>query len=247
MRFRTLIVEDEEHSRNRIRRLLAPYTEDIEIIGEAGNGPEAVVLAKGIRPDLLFLDINLPGLDGFQMLGDLDFQPAVIFTTASNQHALEAFKVHAIDYLLKPIDEDELRRSVEKLRRLGFNPMEYAESIRKLAAAMGAQYLNRLTCKVGDRLFLVKVSEVIYFRSENKYTSVVTSGKTFVIDTPLVDLERKLNPEEFIRIHRSSIVNASWISEIRKGFDGKAKVVLLDKQGTELAASRLDSETLKPL
>ncbi len=247
MKYRTLIVEDEELSRNRIRRLLMPYPEDIVILGEAANGVEAVELAKQLRPDLLFLDINLPGMDGFQVLGNLDFQPAVIFTTASNQHALDAFKVHAVDYLLKPIDEEELKRSIEKLRRLGFNPLEYAESIRRLAASLDSQYLNRLTCKVGDRLVMVKLSEVMYFHAENKYTSVITSGKTFVIDMPLIDLERKLNPDEFIRIHRSSIVNLSWISEIRKGFDGKAKVVLLDKQGTELAASRLYSEMLKPL
>jgi two-component system, LytTR family, response regulator len=247
MKYRALIVEDEELSRKRLIRMLAAFPEDIEIVGEASTGLEAVEQVRNIVPDLLFLDIGLPGLDGFQVLANLDRQPAVIFTTASDQHALEAFKTYAVDYLVKPIDGDALRRSVEKLRRLGFNSGEFSIALERLATTLGNRYLNRLTCKVGDRYFLVKISDVLYFQSDSKYTSVRTSGKSYLIDTPLVDLEQKLNPQEFIRIHRGTIVNVSWIAEIRKGIDGRAKVVMQDPNGTELSASRMYSDSLKSI
>lgn len=247
MKYRSVIVEDEEMSRKRLRRLLEEFPEDIEIVGEADNGLTAVEVIRSLNPDLLFLDIGLPGLDGFQLLANLDRQPAVIFTTASNQYALEAFKTYAVDYLLKPIDEDALGRAVEKLRTMGFNPANFAQALERLSVSMGNQYLSRIMCRIGDRLFIVKIPDILYFQSNNKYTTVATLGKQFLIDTPLVDLERKLNPEDFMRIHRGTIVNIAWISELRRGIDGRMKVVLLDKQGSELPVSRLYSETLKAL
>ena len=246
MRYRAVIVEDEEHSRRRLLRLLGDFPGDIEIVGEADNGLTAVDVIRATSPDLLFLDINLPGLDGFQLLGNLERQPAVIFTTASNQHALDAFKAYAVDYLLKPIDGDALGRAVEKLRTMGFNHGSFAKSFAQMAVHLGAPYLIRIICKVGDRLIIVKTSEVHYFQADNKYTSVYTSGKKYVIDSPLVELEQKLDPKDFIRIHRSTIVNVPWIAEIRKGLEGRMKVVILDPRGTELPVSRMYADNLKP-
>lgn len=234
MKYRSVIVEDEELSRKRMRRLLAAFPEDIEVVGEADNGIQAVEIIRGLNPDLLFLDINLPGLDGFQLLGNLDRQPAVIFTTASDQHALEAFKTYAVDYLLKPIDQDALRKSVEKLRTMGFNPTSFSRAMEGMREHMGARHLSLIMCKVGDRLVLVKTADIRCFQSDNKYTSVFSDGKQYLIDATLTGLEGKLNPKDFIRIHRSTIVNVWAISEIRKFEGGKLKVVLSDKRVPEL-------------
>jgi two-component system, LytTR family, response regulator len=247
MKYRSILIEDEEHSRRRLRRLLADFPEDIEVVGEAEEGLRAVGMIRDLDPDLLFLDINLPGLDGFQVLANLSKQPAVIFTTASDQHALEAFKTFAVDYLLKPIDGDALRRSIEKLRSLGFHAGGLGSKLQGMAATLGNAYLNRVICKVGDRMFVVKAQEIMCFQSDNKYTSVLTSAKRYLIDTPLVELEGRLDPKEFIRIHRSTLVSLSWIAEIRKSLDGKLKLVLLDKPGTELPVSRMFAENLKAL
>lgn len=250
MRFRSVLIEDEELSRKRLKRLLESFQDDIEVVGEAENGVDGLALIETITPDLVFLDINLPGLDGFQMLRNLQKQPAVIFTTASDQHALKAFDTLAIDYLLKPIDVEALGRSVEKLRKLGFQRQSVTGSasiLDILLKTLGVQYLRRLSCKVGDKIFIVKASEIQYMQSDNKYTSIHTSGKCYLVDESLVDLERKLDPKDFVRIHRSTLINLAWIAEIRKGFDSKMKVVMLDKQNTELSVSRSYADNLKSI
>ncbi|MBW8890576.1 MAG: response regulator transcription factor [Fibrobacteres bacterium] len=247
MRFRAVLVEDEESSRNRLRRLLEEFHEDLEIVGEAADGPAAMAIIKSARPDLLFLDIGLPGMDGFEVLEKLERQPVVIFTTTHNNRALEAFKTMAVDYLLKPIDADALKGSIEKLRALGFNQGQFSRAIQELMGALGGQYISRITCKIGDKLAIVKTAEIIYFHSENKYTSIHTSSREFLEDTPLVELEKKLNPKDFVRIHRSTIVNISWIAEIQKLYDGKMKVVMKDGKATQLFASRLFADNLRNL
>jgi two-component system, LytTR family, response regulator len=245
MTFRAVIVENEEHSLTRLKRLLEALPEHVSVIGEARDGPSAVELARATTPDLLFLDIDLPGFNGFQVLERLERQPAVVFTTAFNQHALEAFKAHAVDYLLKPIDADSLRRALEKLHR--FNHAQFSRALEHLLNLSGSRYLVRLSCKVGDRTILVKAGEVLYLQADNKYTAVHTATNEYLIDTPLVELEERLNPSDFVRIHRGTIVNIAWISEIRRVYDGKLVVVLKNAKSTELVASRTYAENLKNL
>jgi two-component system, LytTR family, response regulator len=247
MRYRAVIVENEQRSLSRMKRLLAEFNRDVEVVGEAIDGAKAVDIIANLRPDLVFLDIDLPELNGFEVLQRLPTQPAVIFTTAFSQHALEAFKTYAVDYLLKPIDSEGLRRSLEKLRAMGFNHAQFGVALQKLLESTGSHYLTRLACRVGDRTTLLKIGEILYFQSDNKYTSVYTANREYLIDTPLVALERELNPRDFVRIHRSALVNVSWIAEIRRSFNGKMTVVLRDAVGRELQASRSYVDNLKGL
>jgi two-component system LytT family response regulator len=245
IKLRAVLVENEERSLARLRRLLSSFPQDIEVVGEAVDGPSAVATIRSKAPDIVFLDIDLPGFNGFQVLAELEHQPIVIFTTAFNQHALDAFKTHAVDYLLKPIETEAIERALKKLRALGFDYAHVARALAHLAESAGTQYLTRLQCKEGDRTVLVKIGEVLSFQADNKYTAVHTANREFLIDTPLVDLERKVNPKDFVRIHRSTLVNVSWIAEIRRAYDGKMTVLLKDTRGTELAVSRMYADNLR--
>jgi two-component system LytT family response regulator len=247
MRYRSFLVENEEHSLARLKRILAELPQEVEIVGEAMDGPTAVQKIRELNPDLLFLDIDLPGLNGFQVLDALPRQPAVIFTTAFNQHALDAFKTHAVDYLLKPIEPLAVARALAKMRALGVAPPGSAQALQQVIDQFGSRYLTRLTCRLGDRTFLVKIGEVLYLQADHKYTAVHTSQRELLIETPLVELEGRLNPRDFVRVHRSTLVNAAWISEIRRSFDGKTRVVLSDPKATELLVSRLYADNLRNL
>jgi two-component system LytT family response regulator len=177
----------------------------------------------------------------------------VIFTTAFNQHALDAFKTHAVDYLLKPIETEAIDRALKKLRAMGFDDAHLARehvarALDQLAASADTHYLTRLHCKEADRIVLVKIGEVLYFQADNKYTAVHTANaREFLIDTPLIDLERKINPKDFVRIHRSTLVNISWIAEIRKAYDGKTTVLLKDGKASELPVSRMYADNLRDI
>lgn len=247
MRYRSVLVENEEHSLARLRRILAEFSQDIEVVGEAADGPSALAKITEVSPDLVFLDIELPGFNGFRVLESLETQPIVIFTTAFNQHALDAFKAHAVDYLLKPIDSEAVRKALTKLRAMGFSSVQSTRTLQQLLDSLGSKYLTRIACRLGDRTILVKTGEVLYFKADNKYTAARTVQREFLLDSPLVDLEEKLNPRDFIRIHRSTLVNLAWLSELRRSYDGKLKVLLADPQGTELDVSRSYAENLRRL
>ena len=234
----TVVVEDETPSRNRLIRLLKPFSDTIEVIGEADNGIDAVELITERSPRLLFLDIQLPGIDGLSVLNKLTYQPAVIFTSAYHKYALEAFQAIAIDYLLKPIDAAMLEKAINKLQLVGFKQESIADKIDYLFQATRSVPQQRIPLRVGDRIDLVNPEDILFFQSDNKYTKVKTVEKEYVIDTTLLELEQKLNPNKFIRIHRSTIVNMDWISELHKWFGGRLKVCLRDTPATELIASR---------
>lgn len=245
-RLRAVLVENEEHSLSRLRRLLQGFPHDVEVVGEASDGPSAVDAIRAQAPNLVFLDIDLPGFNGFQVLSRLDHQPIVIFTTAYNEHALDAFKTHAIDYLLKPIEAEAIGGALAKLRAMGFDQGRLARAMEQLLRPPA--YLSRLQCKESERTVVLKIGEILYLQSDNKYTSVHASNRECLIDTPLVELERKLDPAEFIRIHRSTLVNVSWIAEIqRHPYENKTTVVLRDAKRTELTVSRMYADNLRKI
>jgi two-component system LytT family response regulator len=247
MKFRCILVENEELSLTRLRRLLSSFPNEVEVIGVATDGPAAVELIRAQRPDLVFLDIDLPGFNGFQVLERLDVQPAVVFTTAFNQHALKAFETYAVDYLLKPVELEGIKRSLGKLRGMGFNQAQFSLALEQLLELNGSRYLRRISCKVGDRTILVNTGEILYFQADNKYTALHTVATEYLIETPLSELEARLNPQDFIRIHRSTLVNVSWIAEIRRIFDHKTVIVLKDAKATQLVASRRYTDNVKNL
>lgn len=235
----TVIVEDEEPSRNRLKRLLAVHRDTINIVAEADNGIDAAAVISELRPRLLFLDIQLPGIDGMKVLEKLPYKPAVIFTSAYHEYALDAFKAVAIDYLLKPIDAAMLEKAIEKLKLVGFRQESITEKLEYLlSATQNGSQTNRIPLRVGDRIDLVNFEDILYFQADNKYTRVKTTSKEYVIDMTLLELEQKLNPVKFVRIHRGSIVNLDWVAELHKWFGGRLKVRLRDDEATELLASR---------
>ncbi len=245
MKIRALIVEDEAHSLRRLVRLLNPWNLEIEVVGQCTNGITAVEQIQTLKPDLLFLDIQLPGLNAFQILSRLEKQPFIIFTTAFATHALEAFKHNSVDYLLKPIEPEALERAMLKMLNRSTPKLPKIDRISRLLENLEQGYLTFIPCRVGERTLLVKVGEILYFQADSKYTMVKTNGKSYAITTPLVDLERQLDPKEFIRIHRGTLVNLAWIAEIRKSFEGKVKILMLDQPSSELSVSKAFAERLR--
>ena len=246
MQCTALVIDDEPLARKRMISLLEPYSSEIEILGEAGSGAQAVKMIHEMIPDVVFLDIQMPDMDAFEVLHSLqgDDVPLVIFTTAYDNFALKAFEENTVDYLLKPVAPERLAASIEKLRKIIPQVDDTAiptdlncEQLRNLVDMSGL-YLQRLQVKVGDRIVFVNIDEVIRFHSEEKYTTVYTVNGQYVIDTPLVDLEKKLDPKHFTRVHRSHIVAIDYIAECRKGDAGRMVMVLRDRAATQLVVSR---------
>lgn len=246
MQCSALVIDDEPLARKRMISLLEPYSSEIEILGEAGSGAQAIKMIHETLPDVVFLDIQMPDMDAFEVLHSLSANdvPLVIFTTAYDNFALKAFDENTVDYLLKPVDPERLAVSIEKLRRqipqVDDTTVPPGFSWEKLCnlVDMSALYLQRLQVKVGDRIVFVNIDEVVRFHSEEKYTTVYTVNGSYVIDTPLVELEKKLDPRHFTRVHRSHIVAIDYIAECRKGDAGRMVMVLRDKAATQLIVSR---------
>lgn len=241
--YKTIVIDDEQLARQRIKRLLKEYDE-IEIIAEAENGAEGLLLIEQHQPDLIFLDIEMPVLNGFEMLAKLTHQPKVVFTTAYDQYAIKAFEEGSIDYLLKPVELERLDKTIKKLKQSNLAPAQIPleELIRQIN---GKKAIKTLTVKIGDKILLIKLSDIVHIEAEDKYVFLHTvDGKKHLTDFTLSTLEEKL-PEEFLRIHRSDIINTDFIKEIRKGFNGALIFVLNNPTETRVTSSRSNSETLR--
>lgn len=247
-----VIVDDEPVARARLRRLLAEHT-DIVIIAECADGEEAVDAIRAHHPDLVFLDIQMPELNGFQVLESLpkEERPRVVFVTAYDRYALDAFAVEALDYLLKPFDAERLRVTLDRARsRIGARDTDIVGALKRLtelqhelrSAVSGAvpaaqpQYLERLSVKHEDRIYLLQVSEIDYCEAAANYVKVHAGARSFLIRETITDLARRLNPKMFARIHRSTIVNLDRIKEIHPWSWGDAIVIM--RSGQELRMSR---------
>jgi len=241
--FRTIIIDDEELARLRMKKLLEAHSDKIEIVGEAQDGVSALEMIRTMKPDVVFIDIQMPGMTGLEVISHLKSEemPWVIFATAFDEYAIKAFEESAIDYLLKPIDADRLDTSIRKLERMASKSSPVIlETVRKLLESQpqAKEFLQRIQVKIGDRTLLLNIDQTIRFEAEDKYTTVHTDESKYVIDTPLVELEARLDPAKFMRIHRAHLVNVSRIAEIQRQFGGRLKVVLNDKIKTGIPVSR---------
>jgi len=242
MNWKTVIIEDEQLARQRLKRLLSNYQE-VEIIAEATNGSEGLELINQHQPDLIFLDIEMPILNGFEMLAKLgENQPKVVFTTAYDQYAIKAFDEGSIDYLLKPIELGRLDKTIHKLKQTNLaKPTLVIDDL--LQQIKGKTIQKTLTVKLGDRILLIKIDDIIHIQAEEKYVFLYTAdGKKHLTDYTLSTLEAKL-PEDFIRIHRSDMINVNYISEIRRGFNGTLIFVMSNQ--SKVSSSRSNSESLR--
>lgn len=239
MPYKTLVIEDEELSQQGLLKLLENFSE-IDVIGTADNGIEAVEKINELRPDLIFLDIQMPGKTGFEVLQDIDYLPIVIFTTAYDEYALKAFETNSIDYLLKPIEDDRLAKAIDKLKKITNNTDDpFENKINNLLEQLQNQQgtLSRIHIKVGDEVLFVNLKDTFYFKADNKYTSIFTFDDEYILNDSLASLEERL-PDNFIRIHRGYIINMDHLKKLKKWFGGKYIAVLNDKNKTEVPVSR---------
>jgi DNA-binding LytR/AlgR family response regulator len=236
MKIRALIVDDEKPACSRMQRMLRRY-EEIEVVGEARDGREAADLIKATHPDVLFLDIRMPRLSGFDLLKGLEESPYVIFTTAYDEYALKAFKENTLDYLLKPIDRKELDRAVSKLIKIFGQGRPLPVNMDKLVRSleMKERVIKRFSVRLGDRILIVPDSGITCFEARDKYTFLKTEDKEYIIPFTLKELEARLDPELFVRIHKSCIVNIENIASIHKWFGGRMLVKV--KGGKEAIVS----------
>jgi two-component system LytT family response regulator len=240
--WKTLIIDDEQLARQRLKRLLKPF-EEFEIIGEAINGTDGLEQIETLKPELIFLDIEMPLLNGFEMLSRLVHQPKVVFTTAYDQYAIKAFEEDSIDYLLKPIEAERLAKTIKKLQQNIKQPALPLEAL--MQQLFVKKELKTLTVKIGDKILLIKLADIVYIEAEEKYVFLhTTDGRKHLTDFTITVLEEKL-PEAFIRIHRSSIINTEHIKEIRKGFNGALVFVMNNTAGSKLTSSRSNGDMLR--
>ncbi len=239
MHLRAIIVDDEELARKRLRKMLLSYEKELEIVGEAENGQDAVEKIERSRPEVIFLDVQMPGFDGFEVVRRLRSKPFIVFTTAYDEYALKAFEENSVDYLLKPIEQKRLDKAIDKLRRVYVSSKpQIDENVERLLSRLASPPLKRLQVISGDKIILMDADNITYFEAKDKYTFLHTVDHEYIVQPTLAELEKKLDKLVFVRIHRSVIVNINFIREMVKWFGGKYKVRLKDKSGTELVVSR---------
>ena len=241
---RAVIVDDEPLARELLVTMLADL--GVEVLGEAGDGAEAVRVVRALAPDVLFLDVQMPEQDGFGVLGQLRAEvgaeglPAVVFVTAYDEYALRAFDVHALDYVLKPFDEERLERAVGRARGRAARPADDAAQRRLVALLEELQaprrWAERLVIRVGERAFFQPVRDIQWLEASGKYVKVHVGKETHTIRETMLELERMLDPAVFIRLSRSAIVNVDRIREVQPWFHGDYVVIM--QNGAQVTSTR---------
>jgi len=249
IKFKTIIIDDEAIARNRMAGLLAEFEGRFDLIGTARNGREGLDLINSLRPDLIFLDIEMPVMNGFEMLNQLAYLPRVVFCTAYEQYALQAFNTMALDYLVKPVEKERLALTLDKLDATinQENPLDVAELLALVRQQAPKQVLQSIPHKMGDRVLLIKVDDISYFQAEDKYVSFFTyDGASYLTDWSLKKLLERL-PDHFLQVHRGIIVNTRSIFEFRRYFRGAYVLILNDKKNTRVETGRSFSAAVKRL
>src|SRR6266851_2529499 len=236
---RVYVLDDEKLAVQRLARLLEA-TGRVTIDGSSTDPEAALDFLRTHPVDVLFLDIQMPGMTGFELLERLEPQPLVIFTTAYDRYAIDAFAVNSIDYLLKPIEPERLDRALDKVSRLAGQPRPDIRALaRELAEELSPnRRLERLASRVGERTTVLDVARISHFVSKDKLTFAVVNGHEHIVDSTLSELEARLEARRFARIHRATIVNISFVQELFPAVDGGVLVRLKDAGKTELAVAR---------
>ena len=250
MKIRTLIVDDEALGRKRVRKLLESEPE-CEIIGECSDGQEAVAAMRSFTPDLVFLDVQMPELNGFEVLAQLEVErlPVIIFVTAHDQFALKAFEAQAIDYLLKPFEDERFYQSVERAKAYleGHESRKMHERLQSLVKSLSPQtrLITRMAVKTGGRIFFIKTNEIDWIEAVGNYLNLHIGSEAHLLRGRVSELEKRLDPNQFFRIHRSTIVNLDRVKEFHPLFKGDGVAIL--KNGTRLSVSRSCNQRLQRL
>jgi two-component system LytT family response regulator len=238
--FKAILVDDEPAARRLMKSLLQDYADLVTIIDEAGNGREAVEKINALQPDLVFLDIQMPDLTGFEVIEQVKTKPSIIFTTAYEQYAMKAFETFSIDYLLKPIKEERLQQSMQKLKQLGrLNNSIDQEGLQEIIRQLQApQKATALPIRTGDRITLLRFETIAFLEAQDKYVYVFThDGQKYLTDQSLTSLIEKL-PSNFFRIQKSYIINKDRIREMHRHYNGRYLFIMDDKSSTRLTSGR---------
>jgi len=254
---RAFLVDDEPLAIERLSRLLAKSA-GLTVVGSSTDPATALAELQGPAGKsiaVLFLDIQMPGMNGFELLARLGEQPFVIFTTAFDQYALRAFEVNSIDYLLKPVEAEQLERALHKLdrrrpaaRHEWQQQPELPELLRELAASLRGErpeFPRRIATRLGERISFLDLDQVTHVIASDKLTYALVDGHQHCVDQTLSELENRLDPAHFLRIHRAVLVNIDWIHEVNSWFGGKVVVTLKDAQHTRLTVARDRVRALK--
>jgi len=244
MKLRAYLVDDEPLALERLRRLLE-HTGRVEVTGSTTEPEQAVADLTANPPDVCFLDIQMPRLNGFEVLARLPVQPIVIFTTAYDQYALKAFGVNSVDYLLKPVEMESLERAISKVERLrGSGQLTQPELqglLKRITDSLREskpEYPDRIASRLADRLQFLDLRRVTHFYAEDKLTYAASEGKSHCVDHTIAELEKKLDPKKFLRIHRGTVVNVDWIKEVASLPGGALNLRLKDGKDTDLTVAR---------
>lgn len=236
---RVYVVDDEALAVKRLTRLLR-QARRVEIVGSTINPFEAVEFLSQHTVDAVFLDIQMPGMTGFELLQKLPQEPVVVFTTAFDRFALDAFEVNSVDYLVKPIELERLEKALTKLERRRGTPEGLAdtEQIRALARELTRKFPERISSRIGERVVFVDISQITHFYAKDKLTYAATASKDYVVDITIGELEGKLDPAVFVRIHRATLLNLHYVEEVSSWFGGGLIVRLKDGKRTQLQIAR---------
>lgn len=238
--YKTIIIDDEPPAIQRLKELLTDFPDIFEVSGSASNGKEAVSIIKETKPDLIFLDIQMPGMNGFEMLKELDVIPMIIFCTAYDQYSLKAFETNCVDYLLKPVRKERLEQTVAKLNlfKVGSQSDKIMSFLKEISDHSSPRLLTSITVRKGDKIIFIKLDQVSYFKAGDKYVSLFTvQGKEHIIEKTISELEITL-PKYFLRVHRSSIINTQHVKEFLSYFNSRFIVSLEDSRQSKITSGR---------
>ncbi|MEP1489077.1 MAG: LytTR family DNA-binding domain-containing protein [Algibacter sp.] len=242
----TLIIDDEPPARAGLLNLLRNFPETFQVIDMAQNGTEAKEKITKLKPDVIFLDIEMPGLTGFELLEQLETIPMVVFCTAYNQYALKAFDTNSVDYLVKPIELKRLQQTVNKLKLFKGNQdsQSILDAIKEIAAQKETVQMTSVTVKKANKLMFVKLEAISHFEADENYVTLHTNTGNHIIDQSLSQLEHKL-PVHFLRVHRSVIINTNDVKEVQKYFNSRFIITLNNQKKSSITTGRSYNEAIK--
>ena len=243
MKTTCIIIDDERLARELLTEFLEAFPK-IEIVAECEKGKEAVEKIDSLKPDIIFLDVQMPGMNGFEVLEEIEHDPYVIFTTAYDQYAIKAFEKNAVDYLLKPLDEERFKLAIDRaMTRKELEDNNIGELLKSFKPDRNGSYDSHIFVQKSEKLYNLSVEEIIFLEASGDYTIITTKSDQFVSSSGIGKLEEIMNPEMFIRVHRSTIININFLKEIERHFNGGMIVKM--QNGKSFPVSRTYAKAIR--